>query len=323
MDFRQWTSGSRTSGSATATGSWRLPAAALPAVGLPAAGLDAPAEPAPPPASVRDRRRGHLDEPPRHDPGYRRLDPRLDRHRRSDSRISAPKPNIIPLSIRPIFPKTARFRTIEELLLVKGVTPALLFGSDINRNGRIDVDEPTNVNMPGVDNSDGSMNQGWSPYLTLYSKEKNLQSNGQPKINLNGSDLQQLSTDLQTAGLNDEQIQFILAYRVYGPAANTSTSSTEFRLLAQLKEHGPPRLPGVQPTSSSSGSSSGGSSISDLITKSATAQISSILDLIGAKVQIPRHQAQQVTNTQRRCNGQTPSSSHNPSNRPLPIPPAT
>ncbi len=196
----------------------------------------------------------------------------------------------------PYLAKNGPLSTLEELLLVKGVTPSLLFGSDINRNGRVDVDEPTNLNLPGVDNSDGSMNLGWAPYLTLYSKEKNLQSNGQPKINLNSGDLQQLSTDLQTAQLSDDQIQFILAYRVYGPAANTSSSSQPSGSSAQRTSSSSRSSSG----SSSSGSTSG-NSISDLITKSATAQISSILDLIGAKVQISQGQSQSsqtnVTNT--------------------------
>ena len=180
----------------------------------------------------------------------------------------------------PYLPKNGPLSTLEELLLVKGVTPALLFGCDINRNGRIDVDESANVNLPGVDNSDGSMNQGWSPYLTLYSKEKNVQSNGQPKINLNESDLQKLSTDLQSAQLSDDQIQFILAYRVY---THTDPSSSSGGSGSRASFRHSPR----SSSSNRSAGSSSGSAISDLITKASTTQISSILDLIGAKVQIP------------------------------------
>ena len=40
------------------------------------------------------------------------------------------------------------------------------------------------------------MDCGWAAYLTLYSAESNLQSDGTPKINLNGSDLQKLHDDL-------------------------------------------------------------------------------------------------------------------------------
>ncbi|MGA2798765.1 MAG: hypothetical protein ABSE63_14385, partial [Thermoguttaceae bacterium] len=173
----------------------------------------------------------------------------------------------------PYMPKNGPLSTIEELLLVRGITPALLFGSDINRNGRIDVDEPANVNLPGVDNSDGSMNQGWAPYLTLYSKEKNVQSNGQPKINLNGSDLQQLSTDLSSAQLSNDQVQFIIAYRV-----QTTTSGSNNSPAGQTPAGGPTS------SKSSTSTSTPGTAIADLISKQTTTQLTSILDLIDAKV---------------------------------------
>src|SRR5205085_1490314 len=57
--------------------------------------------------------------------------------------------------------KNGPLESLEELLLVKGVTPQLLFGSDFNRNGVVDPDE-----------DDGS-GLGWSAYLTVYSREKN------------------------------------------------------------------------------------------------------------------------------------------------------
>jgi len=95
-------------------------------------------------------------------------------------------------------PKNGPLETVEELLLVKGVTPALLFGSDANRNMLADANEPDANNM-GVDNSDGSMTRGWSAYLTLWSLESNLRPNGKPKVNLNQSDMQKLFDELKDA----------------------------------------------------------------------------------------------------------------------------
>jgi DNA uptake protein ComE-like DNA-binding protein len=184
----------------------------------------------------------------------------------------------------PYLPKNGPLSTIDELLLVKGVTPSLLYGSDINRNGRVDTDEPTNLNQPNVDNTDGSMSTGWSSCLTLYSKEKNVQSNGQAKIDLNSGDLQTLSTDLQNAQITDEQIQFILAYRVYGPA--TSTSSSQQTSGSGSKTSSQSR------SSGGSGSSGSGATVSELITKAATAQLTSVVELIGAKVQITNQTSQ-------------------------------
>jgi hypothetical protein len=72
-----------------------------------------------------------------------------------------------------------------------------------------------------VDNSDGSMNQGWSAYLTLYSMEKNLKPDGTPRINLNGDDMQTLFNDLSDA-LGTPAATFIVAYRQNGAYKGSS-----------------------------------------------------------------------------------------------------
>jgi type II secretory pathway component PulK len=112
-------------------------------------------------------------------------------------------------------PKNGPLESIEELLLVRGIrdNPWLLFGSDTNRNVLPDVGEPDSQSIEGVDNSDGSMNRGWAAYLTLYSLESNLNPDGQPKIDLNQSDMQQLYDQLQEA-VGQEWATFIVAYRL-------------------------------------------------------------------------------------------------------------
>jgi type II secretory pathway component PulK len=119
--------------------------------------------------------------------------------------------------------------TIEEFLLVRDVTPQLLFGLDTNRNGLLDPDEPGSDTLQGIDNSDGSMNCGWAAYLTLYSAESTLQSDGTPKINLNSSDLQKLHDDLSQA-LDPPSADFICAYRLVG---NGGTIQGEMDLTQQ------------------------------------------------------------------------------------------
>ncbi len=75
-------------------------------------------------------------------------------------------------------------QSLDDLLLVKGVTPALLFGEDLNRNGVMD---------PGEDlNGDGYFDRGWSAYLTVSSAERNVQQDGSSRININGQDLPSL-----------------------------------------------------------------------------------------------------------------------------------
>jgi len=120
----------------------------------------------------------------------------------------------------PYTPKNGPLETIEELLLVRGVTPWLLFGPDANHNGIIDGDEPSADSIEGVENVDGVMDSGWSSYLTLYSLELNLRPDGEPKINLNEEDLEKLFDELEEA-VGQQWATFIVAYRQAGPYTGT------------------------------------------------------------------------------------------------------
>ena len=82
--------------------------------------------------------------------------------------------------------KNGPLNSIDELLLVRGVTPQLLFGNDRNRNGVLDAGE-----------DDGSeLNRGWSEFLTCYGREVNIDSEGLTRIDLNTADLATLSAQL-------------------------------------------------------------------------------------------------------------------------------
>lgn len=121
--------------------------------------------------------------------------------------------------IPPYAPKNGPLETVEELLLVMGVTPYLLFGSDANRNGVIDTNE---VAAEASDQAaeDGSDARGWAGYLTLYSMEGNLNSEGQPRIYLNGDDLEALYEQVTAIGGAD-WAAFIVAYRQFGPSTGS------------------------------------------------------------------------------------------------------
>lgn len=115
----------------------------------------------------------------------------------------------------PYAPRNGPLHTVDELLLVRGVTPELLFGPDRNRNWSVDADEEL-LGPADVDNSTGALNHGWAAYLTLYSQEANLRPDGRPKIDLNSTDLEQLHADLAEV-LGDDAATFICAYRIAGP----------------------------------------------------------------------------------------------------------
>ncbi|MCA9249073.1 MAG: general secretion pathway protein GspK, partial [Planctomycetales bacterium] len=75
------------------------------------------------------------------------------------------------LSLDPPYkPRNAPPVTVEELLLVRGVTPQLLFGLDVDRNGFVDAAEAGGSfgDAANVDNANGTLDRGWSAYLTTH-----------------------------------------------------------------------------------------------------------------------------------------------------------
>jgi type II secretory pathway component PulK len=218
------------------------------------------------------------------------------------------------LSLNPPYRcKNAPIDSLEELLWVRGVTPQLLFGNDTNRNGVQDADETS---------TDGTFDRGWSAYLTIYSREQNVDSTGNPRIYLNDSDLDTLYNNLSSA-LGDDLAKFIVLVRTYGlstngpsasgggaAAGNTSNKSTGSTPPASGNTTNKPtgttppaggstnKSAGTPATGGSGGSTSNTNSTMGTLssvnrtslnlpkTKSST-NISSLYDLINAYVEIP------------------------------------
>lgn len=158
----------------------------------------------------------------------------------------------------PYAPRNGPLASIEELLLVKGVTPALLFGVDANRNGFADRGESDPLAMENVDNSDRSMDRGWSAYITLWGMERNVQSDGTAKVNINQSDMKKLYDQVKDAK-DEDWAKFIVAYRQQTTIA-TGNANT---LLASIQ---------VTPSTSSNTQHT----------------LKSIIELVGAKANVPR-----------------------------------
>ena len=156
-------------------------------------------------------------------------------------------------------PKNGPLETVEELLLVRGVTPQLLFGSDVNRNGQLDnhemmVEDPATGTTAAGDAAmlDPAAFRGWQSYLTLHSMEWNVNPDGQPRVYLNDNDLLNLNDQL-SAVFPPEWVTFILAYRLAGPY--TGTQQAEQGVTGELD-----------------------------LTKKPKTPIGQVLDLVGAKV---------------------------------------
>ena len=112
---------------------------------------------------------------------------------------------------KPYFPRQNRFRHLEELLAVRGVTEALFRGEDRNGNG---IRDPGEVDV----DADGQLQQGLQGFLTVVAGERTVARNGHPKINVNASNLVELY-DVLASEFNQEIAQFVTAWRMEGPIA--------------------------------------------------------------------------------------------------------
>ena len=117
----------------------------------------------------------------------------------------------------PYRPRNGPISSIDELLMVRGVMPDLLYGRDQNRSGLVEESEATLSMVSEVDETAGSMDLGWASMLTTYSAEvPALNPSGEAKIELNGAeDVQTLVTEL-SGYVNQDLATFIGAYLAFG-----------------------------------------------------------------------------------------------------------
>lgn len=121
----------------------------------------------------------------------------------------------------PYEPANGPLASVEELLLVSGMTPTLLFGADSNRNGMLDPDEQQRFNV-SVD-TPGAL--GLAAYLTVHSNEANKARDGSFRINVNADDLETLYDDLSEALGNEDYASFIAAYRMAGKPSGAAAAA--------------------------------------------------------------------------------------------------
>ncbi|MFO0967073.1 MAG: type II secretion system protein GspK [Gemmataceae bacterium] len=178
--------------------------------------------------------------------------------------------------------KNAALDSIEEMLLIKGVTEQLLFGDDLNHNGVQDANEPAT-------GSDGRFDRGWSAYLTIHSREQAINSQGQPLVYINDDDLEKVYEQVGGYTDSDDLAKYVLIYRQYGPSSTTGQKQSLGRSIVSLV------LPSATKTTGSTSGSSASSqtvngALSDLqidIAKPGTTTIKSLFELINTQVTIP------------------------------------
>jgi DNA uptake protein ComE-like DNA-binding protein len=108
--------------------------------------------------------------------------------------------------------KNAPFETIDEMKLVMGVTTDMLYGADLNLNGILDLNENSQNTIQTGANLDNGLNAGILEYVTVYSREPNVQADGSARVNISSissSGASSLRTVLQNA-LNAQRANQIL-----------------------------------------------------------------------------------------------------------------
>lgn len=121
----------------------------------------------------------------------------------------------------PYSAKNGPLESLDELLLVRDITPELLYGEDTNRNGILDPNENDGDTTLPYDNADGVLDSGWFAYFTVHSREINIRPDGSEKINVNMTMLTELY-DLLEVELGPDEAKFIVAYRTSGPVETFS-----------------------------------------------------------------------------------------------------
>ncbi len=123
----------------------------------------------------------------------------------------------------PYSPRNGIPDSLEELLLVKGVTRSALFGHDANQNHRLDLDEQSSTSVSPARDASGDSSLPWSELLTLFSGERNQSRDGQPRINLNQPDLGQMHRQM-TQAFDVKVATYAALYRQFGPYMGVGTT---------------------------------------------------------------------------------------------------
>ncbi len=124
--------------------------------------------------------------------------------------------------------KNAPFETVEELLMVKGMTGQLLYGEDYDRNGLLTPNEDDGETSFPMDNADGFLERGLLPYITVYTHDFNVSNDNKPRIYM-FTDAAKIRPRLEEA-FNDQQVVDFLI----GATRDRGTSKTY--TLAQYLE---------------------------------------------------------------------------------------
>jgi type II secretory pathway component PulK len=121
--------------------------------------------------------------------------------------------------------KNGNFESVDELLLVKGITSDLLYGYDRNRNGIIDGNEAVSGNPGTMFNANNDTGVGFAPYVSGYGVQVTsvaaVAARSTAPININdkrSGNMAQLRSRLSSAGI--ASLDTIVQNTTAAPEAN-------------------------------------------------------------------------------------------------------
>lgn len=189
----------------------------------------------------------------------------------------------------PYGPRNGVPMSLEELLLVRDISRHSLFGDDWDLNYQVDDREVRRaISVSTTRASGGSL--PWASLLTIHSAERNTACDGEVRIYLNERNLTSLHQQLDQ-WFDPSWTRFIIAYRQFGPhdenaesGQGTARRSRAMRASRRVR----PNYEQVQPDRFGSQIIRAEEMNEVDLSLPARFRIDSVLDLIGAKIRIPR-----------------------------------
>jgi DNA uptake protein ComE-like DNA-binding protein len=105
--------------------------------------------------------------------------------------------------------KQSVFESTDELSLIIGITPDLLFGSDTNRNGVLDAGEQTASGVSAAINGGTGSNLGIFPFVSAWGRRTSAAASGAGLLDVNSAQTALLQATLQNAGIDSGRAQAI------------------------------------------------------------------------------------------------------------------
>ncbi len=132
---------------------------------------------------------------------------------------------------RPYLIRNGPLGSLEEILLVKGFTAAMVYGEDYNLNGLLERNEDDAEDSFPPDDADGVLDRGLMGTATVWSYERNVDNAGEPRVALN------TAKSFDDVRLPTETVEFIELYRQEGGRFTHASQLLEMRYTLK-KDHG-------------------------------------------------------------------------------------